>query len=279
MSQSSDKKKKKSHKKRVEMPFLDHLEELRWRIIKSVASVVIIMVAAFPFSGRILNLLTLPNDRLSDPAKLIFLKPTGMILVRMELALVVGIIVSLPIIFYQFWSFVTPGLLPNEKRHVPTAVILTSLCFLIGSGFAFFIMFPMVLPFLYSMGTDTITATININEYISFVLRLVLVAGLLFELPILSFFLSRVGILNPDFLRKYRRYGIVTVFILAAIVTPPDPMSQLMMAVPLIFLYEISIWVSIIGHRKKLASDEEWEKEFSDTKKKPPANTKKNTKK
>lgn len=258
----TDKKKDQTKSKTAEMPFLDHLEELRWRILKCIASVAVLMITAFPFSGQILNWLTLPNDRLSNPAKLIFLKPTGMILVRMELALVVGIVVSLPMIFYQFWSFVAPGLLPNEKKYIPTAILLTSFCFLLGAGFAYFVMLPMVLPFLYSMGTDTITATININEYISFALRLVLVAGLLFELPILSFFLARVGLLEPSFLRKYRRYGIVVVFILAAIVTPPDPMSQMMMAVPLVFLYEVSIWVAKIGHRKKKASDRAWEEEF-----------------
>lgn len=270
MSERTDKKSKskdKSQRNKAEMPFLDHLEELRWRILKSIASVAVFMIAAFPFSGWILDALTRPNDRLSNPAKLIFLKPTGMILVRMELALVVGVVVSLPVILYQFWSFVAPGLLPNEKRYIPSAILLTSACFLIGAAFAYFVMMPMVLPFLYSMGTETITATININEYISFVLRLVLVAGLLFELPVLSFFLARVGILDPAFLKKYRRYGIVIVFILAAIVTPPDPMSQLMMAVPLIGLYEISIWVALIGQRQKKASDLAWEKEFEREKK------------
>jgi sec-independent protein translocase protein TatC len=256
------KEEKKSRGQRGEMPFLDHLEELRWRIIKSVISVAIFTFAAFPFSGRILDLLTLPNDRLSNSAKLVFLKPTGMVLVRMELAFVLGIIISLPVIFYQFWHFIAPGLLPNEKKYILPVVLLTTFCFIFGAGFAYFLMIPVVLPFLYSMGTDTITATININEYIRFILQIVLISGLLFELPILSFFLARVGILNPDFLKKYRRYGIVAVFIIAAIVTPPDPISQLIMAVPLTLLYEISIWVAVIGRRKKMASDEKWEKKF-----------------
>jgi len=268
MAKSRDKKEDASPKKTGEMPFLDHLEELRWRIIKSIASVAIFMLVAFPFSSHILNFLTDPNDDLAEPAKLIFLKPTGMILVRMELALVVGVLCSIPVILYQFWNFVAPGLLPSEKKYIPGAIIITSLCFILGSFFAYLVMIPTVLPFLYSMGTDTITATININEYISFILRIVIVAGVLFELPVLSFFLARVGILEPSFLKKYRRYGIVVVFILAAVVTPPDPMSQLMMAVPLIFLYEISIWVALIGQRRKKASDEEWEKEFQGEKEK-----------
>ena len=240
---------------RKEMPFLDHLEELRWRILKSLGSVFLFTVVAFPFTGFLLTLLTLPNDRLSEPAELIFLKPTGMLVVRMEVALVVGIIISLPVLFYQFWQFVAPGLLPNERKYVIPALLFTTSCFLIGTGFAYFILIPTVLPFLFSMGTDTISAKININEYMSFALRLIIVAGLIFELPVLSFFLSRIGLVTPVFLRKYRAYGVVLVFIFSAIVTPPDPASQMLMALPLLFLYQISIWISIIGFRKKKASD------------------------
>lgn len=244
------------------MPFLDHLEELRWRILKSLGSVFLFTVAAFPFTGALLNLLTLPNDRLDEPAKLIFLKPTGMLVVRMEVALVVGIIISLPVLFYQFWQFVAPGLLPKEKKYFLPALLYTTFCFLLGTGFAYFILIPTVLPFLFAMGTETIEATINITEYMSFVLRLILVAGLIFQLPVLSFFLSRVGVLTPAFLKKYRRYGIILVFVFSAVVTPPDPMSQLLMAFPLLFLYQISIWVSKLGYSKKKASDAAWEAEL-----------------
>ena len=241
------------------MPFLDHLEELRWRILKSLGSVFLFTVTAFPFTGFLLNFLTLPNDRLDEPAKLIFLKPTGMLVVRMEVALVVGIIISLPVLFYQFWQFVAPGLLPKEKKYFLPALLYTTFCFLVGTGFAYFILIPTVLPFLFAMGTETIEATINITEYMSFVLRLILVAGLIFQLPVLSFFLSRVGILTPSFLKKYRRYGIIIVFIFSAVVTPPDPMSQILMAFPLLFLYQISIWISILGYSKKKESDAAWE--------------------
>jgi sec-independent protein translocase protein TatC len=178
-----------------------------------------------------------------------------MLVVRMEVALVVGIIVSLPVLFYQFWQFVAPGLLPNERKYVIPALLFTTFCFLLGTAFAYFILIPTVLPFLFSMGTDTIAAKININEYMSFALRLIIVAGCIFELPVLAFFLSRIGIVTPQFLRKYRAYGVVIVFIFSAIVTPPDPASQMLMALPLLLLYQISIWISIIGYRKKKASD------------------------
>ena len=259
----------KDKNNRKEMPFLDHLEELRWRILKGLGSVLLFTIVAFPFTGMLLNLLTLPNDKLEEPAKLIFLKPTGMLMVRMEVALAVGIIISLPIIFYQFWQFVAPGLLQKEKKYFFPALLFTTFCFLTGTAFAYFILIPTVLPFLFKMGTDTIEANINITEYMSFVLRLILVAGMIFELPVLSFFLSRTGLVNPKFLKKYRRYGIVLVFIFSAIVTPPDPMSQMLMAFPLLFLYQISIWISVLGYQKKKESDKAWEEglESSENKK------------
>lgn len=239
------------------MPFLDHLEEFRWRVLKSLAAVVLFTVGSFSFSGFMLRILTIPNTTLEKPARLIFLKPTGMLMVRMEIALAVGIICAIPVLFYQGWQFIAPGLLPRERKYFVPALLLTTLCFLIGTGFAYFILIPTVLPFLFSMGTDTIEPTINITEYMSFVLRLILISGLIFEMPILAFFLSRTGIVNPAILRRYRRYGLVLVFIFSALVTPPDPISQLLMAFPLIFLYEISIWVSVLGYRKKKKRESE----------------------
>jgi len=239
------------------MPFLEHLEELRWRIIKSIASVVIAMMAAFPFTGKLLNLLTLPNAHLKEPAELIFLKPTGMLMVRIEIAITVGVIVSLPIIFYQIWQFVMPGLYPSERKYLLPGLLFTTLCFLGGASFCYFVLIPNVLPFLFNLGTASISPKINITEYMSFILRLILVFGIVFELPIISYVLARVGILSPHFLRKYRRYGIVIVFIIAAILTPPDPLSQLLMAFPLLFLYEISIWTSILAARRRKERNEE----------------------
>ena len=256
---------KKTDKPGKEMPFLEHLEELRWRLLKCLGSVVLLMVVAFPFTGFFLHLLTLPNDHLHEPAKLIFLKPTGMLMVRVEIAIAVGIIASLPVIFYQFWQFVAPGLLPQEKRYITPGMVLTTLCFLLGGAFSYFVLIPAVLPFLFGMGTDAIEATINITEYMSFVLRLLLVAGLVFELPVISLLLSMIGLLKPAWMKKYRRYAIVLVFIFAAVVTPPDPMSQLLMAIPLVILYEISIGVAALGYRKKRERDEAWEKEYGNT--------------
>lgn len=251
---------KRTHKKEndtKEMPFLDHLEELRWCILKSVISVFIAMIAAFPFTGIMLTVLTLPNDHLTEPAKLIFLKPTGMLVVRIEIAIAVGVIVSIPVIFYQLWKFLMPGLHKNERKYFFPSLILTTICFLAGTVFSYFVIIPTVLPFLFSMGTDSIEATINITEYMSFVIRLILVAGLVFELPVVSLFLTRLGILTPTFLKRYRRYSIVLIFLFSAILTPPDPMSQVLMASPLLLLYEVSIWISMLVQRKKKREEEE----------------------
>jgi len=234
-----------------EMPFLEHLEELRRRILIGLLSTVIFTLGSFPFTGTLLNFLTLPNDGLENPAKLIFLKPAGMLVVRMEIALAAGIIISLPVLLFQLWMFVSPGLLPKEKEFFLPTILFTTFCFLFGAFFAYKILIPVVLPFLFSMGTESIKATINITEYIGFVLRLIILSGLIFELPVLSFFLARIGVLTPDFMRKYRKYGIVLVFIFAAVITPPDPMSQLLIAFPLLILYEISIIVARFAQKKR----------------------------
>ncbi len=239
-----------------EMPFLDHLEELRWRILKSLGAIILFTVIAFPFSEKLLNILTHPNDQLKTPAEIIFLKPTGALVVRMEASLVAGIILASVFVFYQLWQFVAPGLLPKERKYFWPAMLTTIFCFSTGILFAYYVLVPTVLPLLYSMGTETITAKINLNDYIGFVLRLILVCGLIFELPIIAYLLTRIGLLRPSFLRKYRRYGIVLIFIFAALITPPDPASQIMMAVPLLMLYEISIWVSVIAYRKRVKESE-----------------------
>lgn len=242
-----------------EMSFLDHLEELRWCLIKIVIAIIIGMAVAFPFSEFLINLLTLPSNQLDVPPEMIFLKPAGMLMVRLGVAMAAGIIAVFPIIFYQIWKFIAPGLLSKEKKLVLPVVLFSSFCFILGVGFAYFLMLPFILPFLYGLGTDTIKPTINITEYIGFALRIILVAGLVFELPLVSFFLTKIGLLKPATMRKFRRYAIVVMFILAALLTPPDPGSQLLLAAPLLILYEISIGVSYLVYRKKEKEEEKSE--------------------
>ena len=242
-----------------EMSFLQHLEELRWCLIKSIVSIVVGMGIAFPFSEHLLNILTKPSDQLEFPPEMIFLKPAGMLMVRIGVSFAVGIIAAFPVIFYQFWKFIAPGLLVKEKRAVLPVVFFSSFCFVVGVGFAYYIMLPFILPFLYGLGTDTIKPTINISEYIGFSLRIILVAGLMFELPLVSFFLTKIGLLKPQAMRKFRRYAIVIMFILAALLTPPDPGSQLLLVAPLLILYEISIGISYLVYRKKEREEEKFD--------------------
>lgn len=242
------KKRKAKHK---EMSFLDHLEELRWRLWKCLGAAIVFIFAAFPFTGKILELLTYPNTRLKNPATFIFLKPTGMLMLRMEIAMIVGLIAASPVILYQLWQFIAPGLYPKERKFIAPIILITIICFLLGAGFAYAVLIPIVLPFLFSLSTASIQPMININDYAQFVLRLILLTGLVFELPMVSFLLTRLGLLTPKFLRKAWKYSILFIFIFAAIVTPPDPVSQIILALPLVLLYEVSIWVSQITIKKK----------------------------
>jgi len=240
-----------------EMPFLDHLEELRWRLIKSIAAVIISAIVVYFFSDQVLSLLIKPyNDAIAylqkaDAQKLIFLTPTGGFMIRIKLSVFMGIIISLPIIFYQLWQFIVPGLLSKERKYVPVVVLFSTLCFLLGAAFCYLLVLRYGLRFLLDFETADLVATISINEYLSFVTMLILVFGLVFELPILSFFLTKLGLVTPAFLRHYRRHGIVTMVVLAAIITPPDVFTQLLLAAPLAILYEISIFVSRLAMKKE----------------------------
>jgi len=240
------KEKKEKEDDKAEMPFLDHLEELRWRIIKSLIAIVAFTVITFFFSDYLLHLLLLPGQRMNPPLKMQVLKVQTPFMVKLEIALVAGVIFSLPVIFYQIWKFVSPGLLKNEKTIVPALAGSTILCFGIGTIFAYLVIIPYALDFFRDMTYQDIDFNISLDFYLGFVLRLIVIFGLVFELPMLSFILSKIGILTPRFMRKYRRYAIVLAFILGSILTPPDPMTQLFLAVPLVILYELSILVSYI---------------------------------
>ena len=158
---------------------------------------------------------------------------------------------AFPYIAYQFWQFIVPGLYEKERKYVPHIAFFTTLCFITGASFASFIIIPFGLKFLLGFQTDFLAANITIGKYLGFVVTIILVFGVVFELPVLSFFLTRIGLLTPQFMQKNRRYGIVIIFIVAAVLTPPDVFTQLLLAGPLILLYEISIWVSKAVLKKK----------------------------
>ncbi|TDI82854.1 MAG: twin-arginine translocase subunit TatC [Caldithrix sp.] len=239
-----------SKTKDKEMPFLDHLEELRWRLIKSIVTIVVVSIGAYAFSETILNVLTRPyNEAIAylgkpETQKLIFLTPTGGFMIRIKLSVFMGFLIALPVIFYQFWQFIMPGLLQKEKKYFPLIVFFSTICFLSGAIFCYYVVLRFGLRFLLGFETADMIATIAVNEYLQFITMLIFVFGMVFEMPVLSFFLTKIGLVTPPFLRHYRRHGIVMMVIVSAVITPPDIFTQILLAGPLIVLYELSILVS-----------------------------------
>ncbi len=234
-----------------EMPFLDHLEELRFRIIRSLIALVVGMLICLLFSKQLINIMLWPTTRVNLPLDIQVLKVQGMFIVTLEVAFFGGIVLALPYILYQAWMFVAPGLYPHERTYVPKIITFATVLFLIGVAFAFTIIFPFALNFFLGLAPPSVRTNIAIDFYIGFLIRLLLVFGVIFELPILSFFLSKMGILTPEGMRKYRRHAIVVIFVLAALFTPPDPFTQIMLGIPLVLLYEVSILISAMVRRSK----------------------------
>jgi len=237
-----------------EMPFLEHLEEFRNRIIKALLALVVGMVVCLFFSKPLLNILLWPTTRIDVPLNIQVLKVQGMFMVTLEIAFFGGIIIGLPVILYQLWMFIAPGLYMHEKKYVPRIILSATILFLLGVAFAYYIIIPFALEFFIGLAPAGIETNIAIDFYIGFVVRILVVFGLIFQLPIMSYFLSKVGVLKSQLMKKYRRHAIVVIFIVAAILTPPDPFTQTLLAIPLMILYELSIfisqWVEKSGNKK-----------------------------
>jgi sec-independent protein translocase protein TatC len=234
-----------------EMPFLDHLEELRWRSIKIIASVFVLTVISFFVSDFFLDFLLYPSKRITTELDLQVLKVQTIFIIKLEIALIIGIVLSIPVIFYQLWAFVAPGLLERERKWVWPTIIVIIISFLAGVSFAYFLIIPYALDFFLSLAPETVQNNIAIDFYFGFILRIILVFGVVFELPVVSLFLTKIGLLTPQFLRKYRRYAVITIFVMAALLTPPDPTTQVMLGIPLVILYEFTIWISYVFAKKR----------------------------
>lgn len=234
-----------------EMTFLEHLEELRWRIIFSVLGLVVGSVICWIFIDELINVILL------KPAKdygiiLQNLKPFGQLFMYVQVAIMGGVVVSLPNLFYQLWKFIAPALRKSERKYISAIVVFSSLSFLIGILFAYYVMLPLVLSFAAKFGSQQIANEFAIDEYLSLIISIMLASGVVFEMPMVSYFLTKLGILTPKFMRKYRKHSIVIILIAAAFLTPgTDPVSQIVLAVPLVLLYEISILISHLSQRKK----------------------------
>lgn len=234
-----------------EMSFLDHLEELRWRVLKSIIAVVVFAVPCGIFWKKIFDIVMVYPLRMSDPRPaLIYTSPAEPIILSIKIAVAGGLIISSPFVFYQIWRFVSPGLYKNEKVLVLPTVIASSIFFILGILFSYMTV-PFVISFLLKFAEGKLDAFYRAQEYLGFLLKLAIAFGVVFELPVVSFVLTRIGIITPKFLIKNFRYAIVLIFILAAVLTPPDVISQLFLAAPLFVLYGISILVSIFVIRRK----------------------------
>jgi sec-independent protein translocase protein TatC len=232
-----------------EMTFLDHLEELRWRLIYILIGAVVGVILCWVVIDYLVAILLKPA--LDYNLHLQNLKPFGQLMIYMQIAIMGGLILSLPNVFYQLWKFIAPALRKNERKYALSIVAFTTACFLIGIAFAYFVMLPLTLQFAAQFGSNSIENNFAIDEYFSIVFSVMLGAGLVFELPMVSFFLSKLGILKPQFMRKYRKHAIVVIMIAAAFLSPgTDPVSQIVLTIPLVLLYEISIFISKISQKK-----------------------------
>jgi len=255
-------------KKSDEMSFLEHLEELRWHLIRALLSILVVAILAFVFKdivfnriilapktpefitnrllcefGRIVNIMTLCIN--SQPFEVISIKMAGQFSMHIMVSLIGGFVVAFPYVFFEFWRFIVPALYIKEKKHARGAVFYSSMLFLLGVVFGYFVIVPLSVHFLGSYSvSDQVTNQINLISYVSTIASVVLAAGIIFELPILVFFLSKVGLVTPKFLKKYRRHSLILILALSAIITPPDIFSQVLVAFPLIILYEVGIGIS-----------------------------------
>ncbi len=235
------------------MSFIDHLEELRWRIIKTISSVILGGIITFFFIDLILNLLLRPleNINTNNPINLQVLSVQGMFIIKWNIAFIGGLVISVPVITYQIWKFIAPGLYANEKGFVLPLVVFSFFSFCSGIFFSYEILIPYCLNFFAGLSGENILNNFSINHYFSFITWLLLGCGIVFQLPVISFLLSTIGVLTPAFMRHYRRHSIVAIFIVSSFITPPDPVSMVVMAFPLIILFELSIGVSWMVNKTK----------------------------
>lgn len=251
-----------------EMTFLDHLEELRWHLIRSLIAIFVFAVAAFVAKGLVFHTIILGPSRvdfwtyemlcrvsqiLSTPAlcidELPFIiqsrKMTGQFSMHVTSSFVIGLICAFPYAFWEIWRFIKPGLYPRERKAARGATFYVSFLFMIGVLFGYFIVTPVSINFLSNYQLDpTILNEFDIISYVSTVITLILGCGILFQLPIIVFFLTKAGLVTPELLVQYRRHAIIVILVLGAMLTPPDPFSQVLVSIPLFGLYQVSIYIS-----------------------------------
>jgi len=256
------------------MPLTEHLGELRKRITISLVALLATFMVAFNYSEEIFKFIMfplrynldfsvknmyvhfVPQDKLQN-TKLVFLAPAEAFWMNLKVSFVAGLMLSLPVMFHQLWKFISPGLLPKERRYVIPFIFSATGLFLFGAAFCFFIVLPLAMGFLltYKVG-DFLMPMLSVGQYVDFCLRFILAFGAVFELPIIIIFLTKMGIVTPKTLARNRKYAVLIAFVLAAFLTPtPDAFNQILMALPIILLYEIGIWISPLFVKKEAKTE------------------------
>ena len=268
-------------KKGEEMSFLDHVEELRWHLIRSAAVIFLFSIVAFLMKNFIFNVVLFAPKSADFITYRFFCKVSRLVgtdglciedipftfqslgmaeqfSVHIWTSLTVGFILAFPFIIWEVWKFISPGLYENERKGAKTFIFISSILFFIGVLFGYYVVTPLSVNFLgnYSV-SDLVARNIKIDSYISLVRSSLLASGLIFELPIIMFFLTKMGLITPDFLKKHRKHALVLVLILAAIITPPDIISQIIVAIPILILYEVSIYISKVVVKRELKKEKE----------------------
>ncbi|WP_372792268.1 twin-arginine translocase subunit TatC [Lutibacter sp.] len=264
-----------------DMSFLDHVEILRWHLVRSAAAIFIVSMGAFLMKDFIFNkIIFAPKDanfityrffcKVSKifgtdglciteiPFKLQSLDMAEQFSVHIWVSITAGFIIAFPFIIWEFWKFISPGLYTKERKGALSFIIISSFLFFIGVLFGYYVITPLSVNFLgnYSI-SDSVERNIQIGSYISLVKSSVLASGLIFELPIIMYFLTKMGLITPDFLKKYRKHALVVVLILAAVITPPDIISQIIVGVPIMILYEVSIIISKIVIKREFKKEQQ----------------------
>jgi sec-independent protein translocase protein TatC len=239
------------------LPFTTHLEELRDRLVRCFIAVGVGFVVSFGFKEKLFQILVNPLVKVMQEGEtLIYTGLPEAFFTYLKVSLLAGIMVSSPVLLYQFWMFVAPGLYDKERRMMIPIVVLSTFFFVGGSLFGYFVVFPFGFKFFLGFATETIRPMPSMKEYLGFSAKLLLAFGLVFELPLVLTFLARLGVVSVGFLKKNRKYAMLLFFVGAAILTPPDVITQVMMALPLMVLYEISILGAKIFGKKKAPAEE-----------------------
>ena len=243
----------------TEQPFVQHLMELRDRLVKAMIAIAIAaaILFFFPGPGALYDFLAAPLvAHLPKGATLIATSVISPFMVPLKILLVSAFLLALPVVLWQVWAFIAPGLYAHEKRLVLPLVVSSTLLFFVGVGFCYFFVFGQVFSFIQSFAPKSITAAPDIEAYLSFVLTMFIAFGLAFEVPIVVIVLARLGLVSVEKLKAFRGYFVVLAFIIAAVVTPPDVVSQLALAVPMCLLYELGIWAAQVFIRHTRAPDD-----------------------